>query len=83
MNDGLWLWPWEECGEVFFGWMEPGQINGMDFTIARRCNLPKDHRGSCDFCRVYPAGFFPLRENRTERRQRLVMEKKRKAVASR
>lgn len=69
-------WPWEECGEAFYGWAPPGSITGMDWCITRYCNYPKDHRGGHDWWPIQPAGFYPLRENRSERRRRLLNEKR-------
>jgi len=73
---------WETCGEHFYGWAPPGAISAMDFTIARICNRPKGHDRGHDYCPIYPAGFFPLRENKSERRRRLINEKKQAARAS-
>lgn len=72
-------WPWEDCGETFYGWSPHGAVSGMDFSIARSCNLPKGHRGCCEWWPIMSAGFYPLRENRWQKRQRLVAEKKRLA----
>lgn len=35
-----------ECGEIFYGYMRPGQINGMDFSVPRRCTLERAHHGT-------------------------------------
>lgn len=64
--------PWEECGEVFYGWMHPSWVSHMDFSIPRRCNWPKGHRGACDYVETYrDAGGLPLRENKFEKNRRL------------
>jgi hypothetical protein len=69
-------WPWEECGEVFYGWADPSWVSHMDFSVPRQCNYPKGHRGTCDWSPINPAGFYPLPENRSERRRRLLWEKR-------
>lgn len=76
--NGLWLWPWEECGEIFYGYSEPGSLH-TDFSMPRCCNYPKDHRGGHDWCPIYPAGQFPRREYKHERRRRLLIAKRRAA----
>jgi hypothetical protein len=35
----------DECGEIFFGYAPPWQISGVDFSVPRVCDLPKDHNG--------------------------------------
>jgi hypothetical protein len=81
MNDGLWLWPWETCGEIFYGWAPPEALT-LDWSVPRQCNLPVAHRGCCDYCLIHPAGHFPQRENRLQRRERLYLEKRKAAMAS-
>lgn len=70
--------PWVECGEIFYGWAEPGALE-VDFSVPRQCNLPEGHRGGCDWCPIYPAGKFPRPEYRHERRRRLRQERRRNA----
>lgn len=76
---GLWLWPWEDCGEVFYGYTEPRSLH-TDFSVPRCCNLPKDHRGGHDWSPVWDAGHFPRPETRSERSHRLRQEKRRVRV---
>jgi hypothetical protein len=73
--------PWEECGEIFYGWMDPSWVahDAMDFSIPRRCNYPKDHRSGHNWCPIVDAGQYPRREYRYEMRARL----RREAIARR
>jgi hypothetical protein len=67
---------WDTCGDVFYGWAPPDAISGMDWSVPRCCNLPKLHRGGHDWSPIYSAGHFPLRENRSEKRRRILNEKR-------
>lgn len=71
----LWLWPWEECDAIFYGYIAPSSLH-MDFSVPRCCNLPKDHRGSHDWWPIHEAGYFPRHETRYERSRRLRQEKR-------
>lgn len=75
-------WPWVECGEIFYGWMEHDQIQGMDFSVPRRCNLPENHRGTCWYWPIHDAGEYPRREYKWERRMRIRREYQQRRFAS-